>query len=177
MCRSGADASTKSPGFGSPPCQPKANLPATTGDERRALKTAGAAKSLRRHIMEEGQAPGKADGWVCRKDIRLLDSPARLRAFSRQQAFSQAKGNRAHPERARGGNPFCGQRLLPSVPFKDLTATGGCSGSLRRLRPLGGEFEPLSVVGDPEISIYRHRARGSQPMGWGDRNSRGQTHR
>lgn len=178
VCRSGAGSLNEISRVGKPALLiPKANLP---GDHQvmnaRAMKTAGAAEVLYEDtIMEEGQILEKLDGWVlAEKIIALLDSPARLRAMSESgRHFLKRQTIERILSEVRGEGRFAESDSYQSVPFKDLTSNNRLLQLLSAAYGRSGrEFEPLSVVGDPDdLEYYRHRAAGLlSHKGWEDRN-------
>ena len=178
VCRSGAGSLNEICRIGKPVLLiPKANLP---GDHQvmnaRAMKSAGAAEVLFEDtVMEGGEILEKLEGKVlAEKIIGLLDNPARLHEMSeRSGRFLRRKAIQRIVNEIFGESRFNDGNGYQPIPFKDL------AGNNRLLQMLTGaynrsgqDFDPLSVVGDPDdLDYYRHRAAGLlSHKAWQDRN-------
>jgi len=177
-CRSGAGSLNEISRIGKPALLiPKANLP---GDHQvmnaRAMKSAGAAELLYEDtIMEEGQILEKLDGrMLAEKIIALIDNPERLKSMSESSRhFLKRRASERILNELYGETRFNGSDSNNSTPFKDLTSNSGLLQMLgAACAHMGREFDPLSVVGDPDdLDYYRHRAAGLlSHKGWEDRN-------
>ncbi len=176
-CRSGAGSLNEISRIGKPALLiPKANLP---GDHQvmnaRAMKSAGAAELLYEDtIMEEGQILEKLDGRVlAEKIILLLDNAERLKSMSESSRhFLKRRASERILNELYGETRFSDSDNN-STPFKELTSNSGLLQTLSAAyNSMGRQFDPLSVVGDPDdLDYYRHRAAGLlSHKGWEDRN-------
>jgi UDP-N-acetylglucosamine--N-acetylmuramyl-(pentapeptide) pyrophosphoryl-undecaprenol N-acetylglucosamine transferase len=178
VCRSGAGSLNEISRIGKPALLiPKVNLP---GDHQvmnaRAMKSFGAAEVLFEDtVMENGELLEKLDGRVlAQKILSLLENPALLRSMGeKSRDFLRRKAIERILSEIYGDMRFMDGNGHQVTAFRDLAGNAQLLQMLSTAYSLlGRDFDPASVVDDPDdLAYYRHRAAGLlSRKGWQDRN-------